>query len=152
MPEQLGFGTQAGSRSEPGEWPGNRVEHPAAMMTPTFLHTAPLAPTLDLFAPHQPPTSLSSTELRQSCPFSRLGNQASERDAVECYLCVTQHSWGMMGQALASSPDCRAASSGSWGAVHPAPLSSHAAKGESPSQHFPFEEPQVEDRVGCDPG
>lgn len=51
-----------------------------------------------------------------------------------------------------SSPDCRAASSGSWGAAHPAPLSSHAAKGESPSQHFPFEEPQVEGGVGCDPG
>lgn len=50
------------------------------MMTLTFLYTAPLAPTLDLFAPHQPPTSSSSTKLRQGCPFSRLGNQGLERD------------------------------------------------------------------------
>lgn len=75
------------------------------MMTPTLLHTVPPAPTLGLFASHQPPSSLSGIKLEQGCPFSRIGNRGSKRVAVECHLCVTQHSWGMVGQAQACLPE-----------------------------------------------
>ena len=107
-------------------------EGPAAPRTP-----APHRPTPSLFASHQPP------------PPAALGK------AVHSEGWETQAQKGRVSPLRDPStpgdlPVCRqSASSGLWGAAHPTPLSSQAAKGKAPPRgHFPFEEPQVEGGVG----
>lgn len=75
------------------------------MMTLTLPHTASLAPTLGLCSSPAPthPASLSGTKPRQGYPFGSIGNGGSEKDVV-CHLCMTQHTWGTVGQASAPLP------------------------------------------------
>lgn len=106
------------------------------MMTPTFPHNSPPGPTLGLcssLAPHL----FKQHKARARLPLSRMRNQGSERDAVQCHLCMTQH-WGGGGRgggAGGCPQPTRLQSSILWvlGCCPLCSLDRPCLKGESPS-------------------